>query len=80
MTVDEILADPIGALGLPDGAIPVSVVLLVEYAHPGSDNYPQRRRLAFTSDDNLPVWTSIGMMHYGVGCEMAAPQEKDTDE
>jgi len=30
-TTDEILADPIAALDLPDGAMPLSAIVLVEY-------------------------------------------------
>lgn len=64
MTVDEILADPIEALDLPEGSIPVGVVLLVEYANPGSDAWPTARRLAMMTDDNMPPWTAIGMMRF----------------
>ncbi len=70
-TVDEILADPVAALTLPDGAIPVSVVLLVEYAEPGATERPGARRLAWTSDDDLPPWTSIGMLRFAAEAEIA---------
>jgi hypothetical protein len=63
-TTDEILANPIQALGIPDGCIPIHVVLLVEYARPGMDTHPQRNGLALTTDDDCPPWTSIGMLDF----------------
>ena len=68
MNVDEILASPIDALDLPDGAIPLSVIMLVEYAEPGADESPSCRRLAVTSDEDLPPWTSVGMLRFA--CEL----------
>jgi hypothetical protein len=64
--VDEILADPLAALELPDGSIPV----LVEFAEPAADVRPAARRLATCSDDNLPPWTSIGMLRFAEQLEL----------
>ncbi len=64
MNVDELLADPITAVNLPDGAFPVTACVVVEYVHPGSDNNPQRRRLAWCSSDELNPWTSIGIWEF----------------
>lgn len=64
MTVDEILADPIRGLDLPDGAIPSHVIVIVEYSEPGSDNDPTKARLAFVRDDDLPPWTADGMTRF----------------
>jgi len=71
MNVDQILNDTLGALELPDGAIPVSVIVLCEYAEPGADNAPGRLRLAMCSDENMPPWTSLGMMRYATEIEIA---------
>lgn len=79
-TVDEILADPLAALDLPSGSIPVSVIILAEYANPGSDNHPNRRRLAIISDDDLPPWTSIGMLRYAQQLEYDSVGDEDEDE
>lgn len=69
MTVDEILADPVAALDLPEGAIPLSVVLLVEYAEPGAPDFPGRRRLATITDDDMPPWTSMGVLRFALELE-----------
>jgi hypothetical protein len=66
VTVDEIIADPRSALELPDGSFPVSIIIAVEYMTPGSDDAPQRRRLAVVADDDLPPWTAIGMLRYSI--------------
>ena len=64
MTADELLADVIGALDLPDGAFPVTACIVIEYVHPGSDNRPDRRRLAWCASDELNPWTSIGIWEF----------------
>lgn len=69
-TVDEILANPVAALDLPKGSIPVSVIVLVEYVNPGSDNRPGARRLGTISDDDMPPWTSIGMLRFAAQLEL----------
>ena len=80
-SVDEIIADPIGTLALPEGSIPVSIIVIAEYAHPGSDNHPQRRRLAMISDDTLPPWTALGMVNYAAQLELNSVGELgDQDE
>jgi len=78
-TTDEILADPIAALDLPDGAMPLSAIVLVEYARPGEDG---RKRLALVSDDDLPPWVSIGMLRFAAQLEYDAvgPGMADDDE
>jgi hypothetical protein len=75
MTVDEIIAEPLKALGLPDGSIPLSILILCEYAEPGSDNRPSARRLATVSDDDMPPWTSIGMLRFATQLELDAVQD-----
>jgi len=77
MTVDEIIADPLGALNLPDGAIPVSIIVLMEYVEPGSDERPAARRLAMNTDDDMPPWTSIGMLRYAIQLEVDAVEPDD---
>lgn len=72
MNADELLAAPIEALELPDGAFPVSAVIVVEYVHPGSDNSPHRRRLAWAVSDELNPWTSIGIWKFLEQHEIAA--------
>lgn len=64
MNVDELLADPLAAVNLPDGAFPVTAVIVVEYVDPGSDNSPERKRLAWCSSDELNPWTSIGIWEW----------------
>ena len=80
MTVDEILADPVAALGLPDGAIPLSIIVIAEYAEPGSDERPSARRLAMNTDDDMPPWTSIGMLRYAIQLELDAVHHDGIDE
>lgn len=80
MTVDEILADPIASLNLPDGAIPLSVILLVEYAEPGSDTRPSARRLAMNTDDDMPPWTSAGMLRYAIELELRVARDDIEDD
>lgn len=77
MTTDEILANPVLALALPEGSIPVSVMLLVEYVNPGSDNRPGARRLATISDDDMPPWTSIGMLRFAAQLELNDVTDED---
>lgn len=72
MTVDEIIDDPIAALDLPDGSIPVSITVIVEYLEPGSESDPAIRRLAITSDEDMTSWTSIGLLHYAIQMESDA--------
>lgn len=64
MTVDELLADPLAAVDLPDGAFPVTAVVVMEYVHPGSENNPHRKRLAWCASDELNPWTSIGIWEF----------------
>lgn len=64
MNVDEILADPLGAIEVPEGGIPLHVIVLVEYANPGSADVPQRPRLGMISDDDLSNWGSLGMLGF----------------
>lgn len=78
MTVDEIIADPLAALGLPAGAVPLSIIVLAEYAEPGSDVQPSARRLAMNTDDDMPPWTSIGMLRYAIQLELDQV-ERDED-
>lgn len=63
-TADDVLADPIKALGLPDGAVLSTAVIIVEYWEPGSDNNPGSKRLASTMDDDAAPWTVIGMCEF----------------
>lgn len=70
MTVDEILNDPTTALNLPDGAIPLSIIIVCEYAEPGSDNHPAARRLAYIGDDDIAPWQSTGMMRWAIAIDM----------
>lgn len=79
MNVDEIIADPLLALDLPIDAIPLSIVMLAEYAEPGSDESPSRRRLAVISDDDLPPWTALGMLRFACELEFDAIARDDLD-
>jgi hypothetical protein len=78
MTVEELLADPIGACELPDGLVPLHAIVLIEYVEPGSDVSPQRSRIAKYSDDELSMWGSIGMLRFALQLELDAIA--DTDE
>jgi hypothetical protein len=71
-TTDEILADPAGTAELPDGAIPLHVIVLIEYAEPGADERPGAPRLALQSDESLGPWTAIGMLHFAAELERDA--------
>jgi hypothetical protein len=70
VNTDEILRDPLAALALPDGAIPLHVIVLAEYAEPGSDNMPAVNRLATVSDDDLTLWTSVGILRFAQQLEL----------
>lgn len=78
-SVDEILADPLGALDLPDGSIPVSVVLLVEYVNPSSEFHSNAKRLATVTDEELSPWVSIGMMRFAQQLEYDAVKQIGDD-
>jgi hypothetical protein len=79
-TTDEILANPAAAAGIPDGAIPLHVVVLIEYARPGADIHPQRNGLAVISDDDCPPWTSIGMLDFARQLELDAVTNIDDED
>ncbi len=82
-TTDEIIGDVLGAAELPAGSIPLHVIVIIEYANPGSDNAPGRARLCTLSDENLPPWTSIGMLRFAEQLELddvADCRDSDTDE
>jgi hypothetical protein len=70
VNVDEILADPHAALDIPDGCIPIHVVILCEYARPGAETRPSANGLATISDDDMPPWTSIGMLRFAAQLEL----------
>lgn len=70
MSVDDILADPVGALGLPEGAIPVSAIVLVEYLEPGSDNHPASKRLARATNEELEPWSAHGILSFAAESEL----------
>lgn len=63
-SADEVISDPLSALSLIDGQFVVSAVVVVEYVEPGSDNRPDRRRLAWVASDELNPWTSIGIWEF----------------
>lgn len=75
--VDELLRDPWGQLDLPEGAIVTHGIVMVQYLEPGSDNHPQRPRLAYTSDINMPPWIGMGMCSYGHELELQAMRKDD---
>jgi hypothetical protein len=77
MTVDELLTNPVAACDLPDGAIPLHAIVLIEYAEPGSDTVPQRSRLAHYSDDEISLWTSIGMLRFALALELGSVSDID---
>lgn len=64
LSADELLANPLDYIDLPDGAFPVSAIVVVEYVNPGSDNMPQRKRLAWNASSELNPWTSIGIWEF----------------
>jgi hypothetical protein len=68
VTVDEMLADPLAALDLPDGAIPQHAILIVEYDDPGATERPGARRLAYVADNLMSPWLSLGMLRFA--CEL----------
>jgi len=79
MTVDEVLADPAAACELPDDAVPIHVLVIVEYAEPGSDDEPGVARLTITADDTLTVWGALGMLRPGCcGCSTMPPPVQRT--
>lgn len=75
-TTDEILANPLTGLDLPAGAIPVRVVVLVEFMEPGSDHDPQRTRLAYNADDSCSAWTTMGMLRFAEQLEFHAVRDR----
>jgi hypothetical protein len=77
VTVDELLANPIKACDLPDSAIPLHAIVLIEYAEPGSDTVPQRPRLAKFADDEVSLWTSIGMLRFALALELDSVPDID---
>jgi hypothetical protein len=64
MTADEVLANPWQAMSLPENAIVVSAVVVVEYVEPDSEDRPDRRRLAWVASEELNPWTSIGIWEF----------------
>lgn len=70
MTADEVLSDPCAALDLDAGCVPLHVVLIVEYAEPGSDDAPGRNRMASVTDDAMPPWLSIGLLRFAQQLEL----------
>ena len=73
VNVDEVLADPRGALGLTDDEVLVNVIVLGEYVSLAADaEEPNRRRLTMVSSDELEPWTSIGMLRFAQMRENAA--------
>lgn len=79
-TTDEIIADVVGELGLPEGAVPLRIIVLCEYAEPGSDNSPERMRLATVVDDSLTPWASMGMLRFAEQLEFHAVKSADDDD
>lgn len=82
MNVDDVLADPSAALELPQGAVPVSVIVLAEYVEPGSSDRPGVRRLAVAADDDLAAWSALGMLRFALQLELnevGAEDEGDDD-
>ena len=71
MTVDEILGNPAAALELPEGAIPTSILIICEYANPGSQHLPDRGRLSMCVDDSMNAWRSMGLLHFALARETA---------
>ncbi len=64
MTVDELLANPAVAVGLPNGAVPVHALIVIEYANPGADKHPDLRRLTFRVDDAAGPWQTLGWARF----------------
>lgn len=60
MTADELLDQRVE---LPEGAVPVHAILVVEYLEPGADDASLARLDLFT-DDTLPLWRGLGMLTY----------------
>ena len=58
MNVDELLADPCAAVGLPADGIPVHAIVILEYEDAGTGS----RYLCANSDDALPSWSLRGML------------------
>lgn len=63
-SADEVVDEPREHLNLPDGSFVVSACVVVEYVEPGSDDRPDRRRLAWVASDELNPWTSIGIWEF----------------
>lgn len=81
MTVDEILADVRGALGLVDSEVLVNIIVIGEYVTLDENaEQPDRRRLAMHSSDELEPWTSIGMLRFAQMREDNAVRKYEDDE
>ena len=71
MNVDELLANPAAAAELPDGAVPIHAIILIEYFEPGSDDAPGSPRLTCASDEDLSTWTGVGMIQWALAVQNA---------
>lgn len=63
-SVDEILANPMKAIDIPDGAIPVHAIVIIEYANPGADYRPELGRLGWCADTTNSLWNELGMLEF----------------
>jgi len=68
MTVDELLANP--AIDLPSGTIPLSAIILIEYANPPIPDDPQIPRLVVSANEGLTAWAAIGLLRYTLQREL----------
>jgi hypothetical protein len=79
-STDEIIADPVGALDIPEAAIVTRVVMVVEYFEPASDDEPGRPRLAFTSSDDCAPWSVMAMIRFAEQIEFRAVKNAVEDD
>ena len=72
ISVDDVLKDPSGVIGLPEGAVPMHAIVIVSYMTPGSERSPHLERIGMASDDALSSHASIGMLRYALQRDLNA--------
>lgn len=80
MKTDEILADVLAACELGAEAMPVHVIVLIEYLELDNEIHPGRARMVLKSDEDLTPWTSMGMLQFATQCEFADVRNLDEED
>lgn len=75
--VEDIIKDVCKEADLPPGAIPLHIVVCIEYAEPGAESSPGRPRMAYVSDDDMPPWTCMGLLQFAYELEYRSIRRED---